>query len=103
MVRSAIPRASSWSAPLAMRASRHRDRQEPPGKALGAGAGVPEVLDGGVVGVADDDGARLACLQGPGPDPALYGVDLVDDVDHDANPFPHRGGARACPGPVRSP
>src|SRR6185437_13466132 len=71
-----------------------RDRQEPPGDALGAGAGVPDVLDGGVVGLADDDGARLARLHGPRADPALDGVDLVDDIDHGATfPSPCRGGA----------
>src|SRR5215217_3595492 len=60
------------------------DRQEPPRNAFDARAGVPQVGGVGVVRLADGDDAGLYCLQRPVADRALYGTDLLIDVDHGA-------------------
>src|SRR5262249_33484482 len=62
-------------------------RQEPPGDAFGVGAGIPDVLDGGAVRLADGDGARLARLKHPRAGLAPDGVDLLGHVDHGVFPF----------------
>ena len=64
------------------------DGQKPSRDALGVGARVPHVLEGGVVGADDGDRACLASFEDARADPALFGVDLVGDVDHGVGLLP---------------
>src|SRR5215472_12893321 len=58
------------------------DRQEPPRDALGAGAGVPYVIQAALVGLADRDHPGLAPRQHLAADLPAYLADLVLDIDH---------------------
>ena len=58
------------------------DRQEPARDALSAGAGFPEVVDGGVVGLADGRDPGFAGLEPATTHHPLDAVDLRSDVDH---------------------
>lgn len=55
-------------------------RREPPWQPVGVGAGIPEVGGVGGVAAAQRDDAGLACVEGPGADNPLDGVDVVADI-----------------------
>src|ERR1700677_3251304 len=67
------------------------DRQEPSRDALGIRDGVPEVMDVGIVGAADNCDAGGASVKMSGLDLACNGSNVAKDIDlHDV--LPERNG-----------
>jgi hypothetical protein len=69
------------------------DRREPAGDPLDVRAGVPHVVDGGVVGPHDRHDAGLPRLQRACADLAADRADVLLDVDHGSPPRGQRAGA----------
>src|SRR5258707_9013304 len=75
------------------------DWQEPTGDAFRIGARVPEVVDAGLIGLADRHDPGLARRYNAGPAQPSHGADLVPEFDHGVllpcRLFPELGGRRS--------